>query len=112
MFLLCSSNPVVPETVVNVAFRSRHDTQEGNMSLSSSSGLLSAKLTTGDVMVFDKGTRNLFLVDATHATGIELESVDLADVETLVREGHAQQFDRAALERLQDALSHVVLLGA
>lgn len=69
-------------------------------------------LSTGDVMVFDKEKRALYLIPKNHAQewrGAKEKSISFA--EQLVERGSARLFDKSALQTLQAALSHIVLLG-
>ncbi len=70
------------------------------------------KLSTGDVMVFDKDTRDLYLIpkkNVSEWTRAKKKSVQAA--KQLAARGIAQRFDVKALATLQAALSHIVLLG-
>lgn len=70
--------------------------------------VLVQKVSTGDVIVFDKRARELILVEAKHARGLGAGGKQKAL--SLVKQGKAQRFNRKALQRLQAALAGVVLL--
>jgi hypothetical protein len=74
--------------------------------------VLIKKLTTGDIMVFDKKTRELFLISPQHAAVWEAgadQSVNFA--RHLAESGQASHFTRHDLEVLQSALARVTVLG-
>lgn len=74
--------------------------------------LLIKKLSTGDVMVFNKENRDLVLIPSAHAQeweGAKEKSAEFA--QKLVQEGHATLFTKQKLAALQDALAHIVFLG-
>jgi len=69
-------------------------------------------LSTGDVMIFDKEKRDLYLIPRDSAKQWhEAKEKSLAFAQGLVEKGIAKRFDKTALATLQAALSHVVLLG-
>ena len=70
------------------------------------------KLSTGDVMVFDREKRDLYLVSQTHASSLDLNSPQVLNkARELATKGNAQHMNKHALGTLQQALAHVVLLG-
>jgi hypothetical protein len=74
--------------------------------------MLVSDLSTGDVMVFDKETRDLYLIPKAHAKqwhDAKDKSVHVA--KQLAEHGSAKHFDKTALASLQAAMSHIVLLG-
>ena len=73
--------------------------------------LVAKKLTTGDIMVFDKKDKHLYLIDSAH-TQVWLGDKDqsVQTVEQMAKNGQAQRFDHDTLAILQEALAGVVLL--
>jgi hypothetical protein len=70
-------------------------------------------LSTGDVMVFDKEKRDLYLIPKPNAKQWhEAKEKTIAFAKQLADKGVAKHFDKAALATLQAAMAHVVLLGA
>jgi hypothetical protein len=70
-------------------------------------------LSTGDVMVFDKEKRDLYLIPKSNAKqwhDAKEKSIHFAS--QLAAQGAAKHFDKSSLATLQAALSHIVLLGA
>ena len=63
----------------------------------------------GEVMVFDKDTRTLYLVHRDELVAYE-EANELEAVKRLAREGKAHVFDRSTLQKIQIALAEVILL--
>jgi hypothetical protein len=75
--------------------------------------MLTNDLSTGDVMVFDKEKRDLYLIPKDHAKQWhDAKDKSIHFAKQLVQQGAAKHYDKAALTILQAALSHVVLLGA
>lgn len=74
--------------------------------------VLVQKVSTGDTIVFDKESRDLFIFDEKSAGEIEgREGADALKVaRDWSREERVRHFDRADLSRLQAALAGVVLL--
>lgn len=69
-------------------------------------------LSTGDVMVFDKEKRDLYLIPKRSADQWhEAKDKSIHFARRLVDQGAAKHFDKGALATLQSALSHIVLLG-
>jgi len=69
------------------------------------------KLSTGDVMVFDREKRDLYLVMQANAFSLDLNSPQiLSKARELAAKGDAQHLSKHALGALQQALAHVVLL--
>ena len=74
--------------------------------------ILVKKVTTGDVIVFDKAERVLFLIDASHSESIlSATENQIETAKELVSTGKGKQFDRNSLEKLQAALAGIVMLG-
>ena len=73
--------------------------------------ILVQKVSTGDIIVFEKAKRELVLIDRenTDTWGREKDQSFEAALK-FAHEGRAQHFDRGALERIQAALAGVVLL--
>lgn len=70
-------------------------------------------LSTGDVMVFDKEKRDLYLIPHHSAKQWhEAKDKSISFAKGLAEKGVAKHFDKNALATLQAALSHIVLLGA
>jgi hypothetical protein len=64
------------------------------------------QISSGETMVFDKTTRDLYIVSKGHpAKSIE-------DAQKLHSQGKATKFDKSQLGAINSALSHIVLLGA
>jgi hypothetical protein len=57
-------------------------------------------------MVFDKATRDLFIVAKGHP------AKNIEDAQKLHSQGKALKFDKSQLNVINSALSHIVLLGA
>lgn len=66
---------------------------------------LSRHLSSGETMIFDKSTRDLFIV----AKGQSAKTV--AEAQKLHTQGKAMKFDKSQLGAINSALSHIVLLG-
>jgi hypothetical protein len=64
------------------------------------------QLSSGETMVFDKNKRELYLVHKGHSAN------SVEDAEILHSKGSASKFDKSQLGALNQALSHIVLLGA
>ncbi|HKH35701.1 MAG TPA: hypothetical protein VKA82_00755 [Rubrobacter sp.] len=74
--------------------------------------VLQRQLSTGDVLVFDEDTRDLFLIDSQFAeTWDNTESDPKAAAQRMVEQGQARYFDREMLGRIQAAFSNIVMLG-
>ncbi|MED3182866.1 hypothetical protein [Bacillus thuringiensis] len=71
---------------------------------------LSRKLSTGDTMVFDAEKHSLYIVPSTIAS--QYMQINVTDAEKLVAAGKAKQFSKGELQKVQEALSAVVLLTA
>jgi F0F1-type ATP synthase epsilon subunit len=71
------------------------------------------KLSTGDVVVFDDKTRDLYVVDSAHAHNIDDQKIKdaVSSAQALVKAGHAKHYDRSALKQLQSSLAGIPLLG-
>lgn len=74
-----------------------------------------SRLSTGDVMVFDKGTRELYLLGekagARLTDGAERDpATALEYARRAAEEGHAHRYDRQDLARLRAAFDRIVLL--
>ena len=75
--------------------------------------VLQRQLSTGDFLVFDEETRELFLIDSQYAqTWDRTETDPKAAAQRMVMQGQAQYCDRKMLGRIQAAFSNVVLLEA
>jgi hypothetical protein len=73
--------------------------------------ILSKKLSTGDVMVFNKEVRELVLIPPAHAQeweGTKEKSAEFA--KKMAQQGHATLFTRQNLGVLQSALAHIIHL--
>lgn len=68
------------------------------------------KLGSGDVAIFDKSKRELFLVPADAARG--QKDLDLKIAKQLAKDGKAKHFSKDDLASISQALSAIVLLGA
>ena len=67
---------------------------------------ITRQLGSGETMVFDKSTRELFIA----AKGHPAKTLD--EARALHSQGKAQKFDKSQLSAINAALSHIVLLGA
>ena len=69
--------------------------------------MLKRTLSTGEMVLFKKDTRELIVVAAAHAK----QAHDWNTATALVKSGQAHHFDKQQLGVLTEALRHVVLLG-
>lgn len=68
-------------------------------------------VSTGDVIVFDKDTRSLVLIDREHSGKWEAGKSKTFDAAMrFVKQGEAQHYSREQLSKIQAALAGVVLL--
>ena len=73
--------------------------------------LLTKKLSTGDVMVFNKENRDLVLIPSSHAQEWERAKDKSAEfAKKMAGENHATLFSRQSLSVLQSALAHIIHL--
>ena len=73
--------------------------------------VLVQKVSTGDVVVFDKKTRDMILIDHDHGLEWDREQdKSLEAAQEFAKNGKAQFFSRHDLEKIQAALVGVVLL--
>ncbi len=73
--------------------------------------VLVQKVSTGDVVVFDKKTREMVLIGHDHVLEWDQQKdKSLTTAQKLAADGKAQSFSRRDLERIQAALAGVVLL--
>ncbi len=71
------------------------------------------KLSTGDILIFDSKTKDLFLIGPEHASKWDADKhKSLASARRLAKAGFARHLDRKALQSLQAAFAHIVLLQA
>lgn len=70
--------------------------------------VLIKKLSTGEVTLFNKQSRELIVVPSAHAKGAS----DWDAAMRLVAANSALHLDKARLAAVSEALKHVVLLGA
>ena len=69
-------------------------------------------LSTGDVMVFDKEKRSLYLIPKHNARQWhDAKDKSIKFAEHLAEQGAAKHLDKNELATIQAALSHIVLLG-
>jgi hypothetical protein len=68
--------------------------------------ILVRKLSSGESIVFDKDSRELFILAKGHS------GTSLDEARKLHSQGKAMRFDKSQLATLNSALSAVVLLGA
>ncbi len=69
------------------------------------------KLSTGDVMVFDKKTRELFLIPPQHAAEWEKGTEKTAQfAQELAKRGQGMHLTKHNLDVLQSALAHIIHL--
>jgi hypothetical protein len=70
------------------------------------------KLSTGDILIFDSKNKDMFLIDAQNAHKWEADKLQsLESARQLAKEGVARHLDRKALESLQAAFAHIVVLA-
>jgi hypothetical protein len=67
---------------------------------------LARQLSSGETMVFDKSTRDLFIV----VKGQSAKNIE--EAQKLHSQGKAMKLDKSQLSAINSALSHIVLLGA
>ncbi len=68
------------------------------------------ELSSGHLMIFDEGSRDLFLIES-EAAG-ELKDTRTPDAaRELAQRGRARHFTREDLQIITDALANIVLLG-
>jgi hypothetical protein len=73
--------------------------------------LLTRKLSTGDVMVFNKESRDLVLISPSHAQEWERSKDKSAEfAKKMAQDNHATFFSRQSLDVLQSALAHIIHL--
>lgn len=72
--------------------------------------VLIQKVSTGDVVVFDKAARDLILIDHENSLEFDRSGGNLEAASKLLAAGKAKKFDRRSLEKIQAALVGVVLL--
>ena len=70
--------------------------------------MLVRRLSTGDVVLFDKNKRELIVVPKRVSRGAGTWAAAMK----LVEDGEARHFSRAGLKSMTEALQFVVLLGA
>jgi len=72
------------------------------------------KLSTGDVVIFNEQSRDLYVIASRHAGNFDDQKIKdvITAAQALVKAGYARHFDRADLKTLQAALAGVQPLGA
>ncbi|HYT45969.1 MAG TPA: hypothetical protein VEP90_26815, partial [Methylomirabilota bacterium] len=75
--------------------------------------LMIRKLSTGDTIVFDQITKDLFVIDAKHTPNWDnAESPSVTHAKQMVERGEARYFDRKTLELVNQVLVNIALLEA
>ena len=66
-------------------------------------------LSTGEVMIYNDQTRDLFIVDSAQAAKFSGKRIQdaISEAQGLVKSGQAQHFDSTATARLQQTLASV-----
>jgi hypothetical protein len=73
--------------------------------------LLVQKVSTGDVIVFDKARRELVIIDQRYVPEWDKTDKSWRSAMDFVKTSKGQQFDKRALQKIQAALAGIIFLG-
>lgn len=76
----------------------------------SNPGEMIRELTTGDVFALDRMAGELILIGQQYVANFRQSGNDMNAARGLVKQGLAQSYDRATLQKLQSALIHIQVL--